>query len=116
MTWPLAFVWTFALEQPFYLLALRGRAKSWWEAPAFCLAANLLTHPLVWTWAVAGERSPAQIRCAELLVAAAEGALLAALLLRRGDAGGWSRGMLSAAGANGFSWLAGGALLERLLH
>lgn len=107
MSWLAAFVWTFALEQPVYLLALRGFAARWWEPCAATLLLNLVTHPAIWAWAVAAERSLAQTAAAEGVVVLIEAALLGGFLRRRGAPHFARRGLCAAAAANAFSWGAG---------
>lgn len=107
MSWLAAFVWTLALEQPVYVLALRGFAARWWEPCAATLLLNLATHPLIWSWAVAVEPSLAQAAAAEGIVVLVEAALLGALLRRRGAPQVSRRALGFAAAANAFSWGAG---------
>jgi len=107
VSWLAAFVWTFALEQPVYLMALRGFAARWWEPCAATLLLNLATHPALWAWALAVDPSPPQIAAAEGIVMLVEAALLGALLRRRGSPHFARRGLVAAAAANAFSWGAG---------
>lgn len=117
MTWIAAFAWTLGLEQPVYVLALRGRARNWWEPSVWTLAVNLMTHPLLWVTLTRVDAGEGGVIAAELAVALFEGAATAMLLERRGtprrDAA--FAGMGTAFAANLFSWLAGGALLPLLL-
>lgn len=84
MTWPAAFVWTCAVEQPVYFLFLRRRFARWWELSALTLAVNAMTHPLLWFGLLALPRfGRAEVAFGEACVVLAEAGLAAWLLKRR---------------------------------
>ncbi|MBB5868891.1 hypothetical protein F4553_002270 [Allocatelliglobosispora scoriae] len=83
----LAFGLTLAVEIPLYAIALSlGWRVPWRRAVLFALVVNVCTHPALWfALAAMRERSayPMLVLICELLVCAAEGLLLTALLRRR---------------------------------
>ena len=108
--WLNAFLWTCALEQPVYVLFLRGRFKSWWGPCVLSLAVNALSHPLLWAACLNLPEGEVPF---EMTVIGAEALLVWLCLLR---AHGWRKALLpalgAAAAANLLSWLAGPAILR----
>jgi len=106
--WLDAFVWTLALEQPVYVLFLRGRFKSWWAPCVLSLALSTATHPLFWALASGENPVVTSIPAAEVFIMGVE-ALGVWLAVR--DA---RLAIVSAVAANAFSWLLGPLILTRL--
>jgi hypothetical protein len=115
--WLTAFVWTCALEQPFYIWALRERAARWWTPCLWTIAFNLMTHPALWLWASDNPHGPGELAAAEALVVVAEGAAAAYVLARAGEPTrrALARGFGASLAANLTSWLLGGRLLAGVI-
>ena len=122
---PIAFVLTCMIELPAYLSAFaslgwcrRSGALTWRSAVGLALAANLISHPLLWALAL-GLDETAHLVLAEIGVAVLEGLMIFAVVQRRrvGDtrAGrlGWS--LLCAVGVNTLSLLVGLVVLPRFI-
>jgi hypothetical protein len=78
--WLVAFLWTLAIEQPIYWLALRRRTRRWWHPGAICALANAITHPLLWFAYPQFEPYVAYVLLGEICVALAEAALIYAVV------------------------------------
>jgi hypothetical protein len=96
MSWPVAFVWTCAIELPIYALVLGRRFQRWWTVCLLVLVANVLTHPALWFLAPRFSPYWLWLVIAESCVVAVE-TLLFAVALRR--AGSLSPGALAFAAA-----------------
>jgi hypothetical protein len=121
-----AFVLTFAIELPAYLLGwaslgwLRRRAGSVLRpgpAIGLVLVLNLITHPLLW---LAAGAAPELVVIFELLVVAVEGSIVALLIRRRlrprrGSRAAPAWAWLVALGANALSVLVGLVVLRLLI-
>jgi hypothetical protein len=77
--WLTLFVWTLALELPVYAALLRDRLRGPRQACLLVLGVNVITHPALF---LAEPLSRDAALAAELMVALAEGLLMAACLGR----------------------------------
>jgi hypothetical protein len=107
-SWPIAFLWTLALELPIYVLVLGRRFDRWWSVCLLTLAINVATHPALWLLFPYVEPGPRSLLLAESAVTAVEAALIAAVLRRSlSTRPAVGRALAAAAAANTFSTLVG---------
>jgi hypothetical protein len=107
-SWPVAFLWTCALELPVYTLLVGRRLRHWWSVCVLTLGLQLATHPALW-WLFPRLRPGAfTLLAAEGLVVLVEAALLAQVLSRAMPAREAMRtGSVAALAANVFSTVVG---------
>jgi hypothetical protein len=85
-SWPVAFLWTLALELPVYTGLLGRRFAHWWSVAVLTLLVNLATHPALWFLFPRFGPPALWMALAEGTVTLVEAALITAALAR--SAGG----------------------------
>jgi hypothetical protein len=107
-SWPIAFLWTLALELPIYVLLLGRRFDRWWSICLLTLAINVATHPALWFVFPRFEPGWLWLLVAEGAVTVTEASLMAAVLSRSMPAAPALRRACGAAvAANVFSTVVG---------
>jgi hypothetical protein len=103
-SWPLAFLWTCALELPIYVLVIGRRFERWWAACLLTFVLNAATHPVLWFLFPRFDPLAVWLVVAEGWVTFVEAATVTMVLWRTTSfRGAAARGVIAALAANAFS-------------